>query len=144
MMNSDYLAIKKEIRLHAKDMNQWWKNLQEDSVAEWMLLTTFGCWGIPNQFFMMVSFILTILFFSGKLSNLQHKHSFFKSESLIFKKITNANISTGDKEKLFCRVKKFIKNRNILFIIYRNWRFILGYTFLMTSFLYNLLPYLHK
>lgn len=45
---SDYYSIKKEIRFYARDMNQWWRNLQKDSVAEWVLLTTIGCWGIPN------------------------------------------------------------------------------------------------
>jgi hypothetical protein len=48
MNHTDYHNLKTEIRLYTRKMNQWWGNLQEDSVAEWMLLTTFGCWGIPN------------------------------------------------------------------------------------------------
>jgi len=48
-------------------MNKCWKELQKDSVAEWMLLTTFGCWGIPNRPFQLLAFIITLLVFAGKL-----------------------------------------------------------------------------
>jgi hypothetical protein len=65
MNNSDYRNIQKDIRLYARNMNQWWKGLQKDSVAEWALLTTIACWGVPNPFFQMIAFILTVLFFSG-------------------------------------------------------------------------------
>lgn len=138
---SDYYSIKKEIRFYARDMNQWWKNLQKDSVAEWLLLTTIGCWGIPNHLFQILAFILTILFFTGKLKVLQRKYSFVKSERMILGKIMGDNIPENEREMLLYRlgkIKKFRRNRNIIFIIKRNWRFIFGYTFLMVSFVYNL------
>ncbi|MFJ5452455.1 hypothetical protein ACIPT4_05320 [Pectobacterium jejuense] len=141
MKDSDYRDIKKEIRFYARDMNQWWKNLQKDSVAEWLLLTTIGCWGIPNHLFQILAFILTILFFTGKLKVLQRKYSFVKSEKLIFGKIMGDDISVKEREMLLYRldkIKKFRRNRNIIFILKRNWRFISGYTFLMVSFVYNL------
>ena len=140
--DSDYYNIKKEIRFYARDMNQWWKNLQKDSVAEWLLLTTIGCWGIPNHLFQMLAFILTILFFTGKLKVLQRKYSFVKSEKVILEKIMKDNIPEEEREMLIYRlgkIKKFRRNRNIIFILKRNWRFIFGYTFLMVSFVYNLL-----
>lgn len=139
--NSDYRDIKKEIRLYASDMNQWWRNLQKDSVAEWLLLTTIGCWGIPNHLFQSLAFILTILFFTGKLKVLQRKYSYIKSEKIIFEKIMSDNNSPMEREVLLYRldkVKKFRRNRNIIFILKRNWRFISGYTFLVASFVYNL------
>lgn len=144
MDNVDYQIIRKEIRLYAKSMNQWWKRLQEDHVAEWTLLATIGCWGIPNRPFQIVSFILTILFFAGKLLKLPHKNSFSKSEHFILKKISEANISIQQRDKLSLRlnkVKKFRQTRNSLFIIRRNWRFISGYVFLMTPFLFNIYPW---
>jgi hypothetical protein len=67
MNNANYRNIKIEIRLHAKKNNKWWKTLQKDSVAEWMLLTTFGCRGIPNRLFQLLAFIITLLVFAGKL-----------------------------------------------------------------------------
>lgn len=139
--SSDYYSIKKEIRFYARDMNQWWKNLQKDSVAEWLLLTTLGCWGIPNHLFQMWAFILTILFFTGKLKVLQRKYSFVKSERTILGKIMGDNIPVDEREMLLYRldkIKKFRRNRNIIFILKRNWRFIFGYTFLMVSFVHNL------
>ncbi|MDK9442982.1 hypothetical protein WCU81_08815 [Pectobacterium atrosepticum] len=141
MKDSDYCDIKKDIRFYARDMNQWWKNLQKDSVAEWLLLTTIGCWGIPNHLFQMLAFILTILFFTGKLKTLQRKYSFVKSEKMIFGKIMGNDFSVKEREILLYRldkIKKFRRNRNIIFILKRNWRFIFGYTFLMVSFVYNL------
>ncbi|WP_258042082.1 hypothetical protein, partial [Pectobacterium atrosepticum] len=134
MKDSDYCDIKKDIRFYARDMNQWWKNLQKDSVAEWLLLTTIGCWGIPNHLFQMLAFILTILFFTGKLKTLQRKYSFVKSEKMIFGKIMGNDFSVKEREILLYRldkIKKFRRNRNIIFILKRNWRFIFGYTFLM-------------
>lgn len=43
--------------------------------------------GIPNHLFQMWAFILTILFFTGKLKVLQRKYSFVKSERTILGKI---------------------------------------------------------
>lgn len=147
MSNSDYRVIRRDIRLYARDMNQWWKKLKDDSVAEWTLLTTFGCWGIPNHYFQLASFMLTILFFSGKLFKIKHKYSFYRSETIIIKKITEANINVLENDKLLeklNKVKKFRQNRNTPFIIKRNWRFILSYIFLMTSFIHNIFPWIFK
>ncbi|MDC6118806.1 hypothetical protein PJX95_12150 [Serratia rubidaea] len=141
-MNSrNYQAIKKDIRLYANDMNQWWKSLQKESVAEWTLLTTFGCWGIPNHVFQITAFILTILLFSGKLLKIKHKHSFSETESSIVNKIKESNITPSEKDALNFRLDKvrgFRKNRNTLFVIKRNWRFLSSYLYLMISFLYIL------
>ncbi len=51
------------------------------------------------------------------------------------------NIPVDEREMLLYRldkIKKFRRNRNIIFILKRNWRFIFGYTFLMVSFVHNL------
>ncbi|AVU30188.1 MULTISPECIES: hypothetical protein [Serratia] len=138
MKNSNYQNIKKEIQGYAKDMNDWWGNLQKDSVAEWTFLTTLGCWGVPNHLFQIISFILAILFFSVKLLKIKNKNPFSKTEILITKKINEADLDENEKEALFCKlnkVKKFRHYQSTLFILKRNWRFIISYTFLMMSFL---------
>lgn len=109
MTTDPYEEIKKEIRVYAHDMNHWWKNLQSDSVAEWVLLTSFACWGIPNRFFQLCAFMLTLIFFAGKLSKLHHKHSFIDSEKRISKKIRQAPMSDVQRSALYSRLSK-IKN----------------------------------
>ena len=143
MTTDHYEDIKKEIRVYAHDMNHWWKNLQSDSVAEWVLLASFACWGIPNSFFQLCAFTLTLIFFANKLSNLNHKHSFIDSEKLISKKIRQAPMSDVQKSALYLRlskIKKFRRNKNIVFILKRNWRFLAGYSYLTISFVYLLNP----
>ncbi|HAT3924541.1 TPA: hypothetical protein I9Y36_003107 [Citrobacter amalonaticus] len=143
MTTDPYEEIKKEIRVYAHDMNHWWKNLQSDSVAEWVLLTSFACWGIPNRFFQLSAFMLTLIFFAGKLSKLHHKHSFIDSEKRISKKIRQAPVSDIQRSALYLRltkIKKFRRNKNIVFILKRNWRFLAGYSYLTISFVYLLNP----
>lgn len=135
-MCADYKNIRLEIRLYARSMNRWWKNLQNDSVAEWMLLTTLGCWGVPNGPFQFMAFMLAILFFAGKLTRLQHGYSFVKLEARIMEHITKATLTCSEHGRLLHRlnkVKKFRRNRNIIFVIRRNWRFLVGYSFMMAS-----------
>ena len=139
MNQTDYHDLKKEIRLYTTKMNKWWRNLQEDSVAEWMLLTTFGCWGIPNCPFQLIAFIITLLFFTGKLSRLQRGGSFIKSEKTIIEHIEKATLNIIERDQLLHRlnkVKNFRRNRNFMFIIRRNWKFLLGYAFMMASSVY--------
>ncbi|WP_225851888.1 hypothetical protein [Citrobacter amalonaticus] len=143
MTTDPYEEIKKEIRVYAHDMNHWWKNLQSDSVAEWVLLTSFACWGIPNRFFQLCAFMLTLIFFAGKLSKLHHKHSFIDSEKRISKKIRQAPVSDIQRSALYLRltkIKKFRRNKNVVFILKRNWRFLAGYSYLTISFVYLLNP----
>lgn len=139
MATDPYEDIKKEIRIYAHDMNHWWKNLQSDSVAEWVLLTSFACWGIPNRFFQLCAFMLTLIFFASKLANLGHRRSFIDSEKCIARKINQAPVSDVQRSALYLRltkIKKFRRNKNILFVLKRNWRFLAGYCFLMISFVY--------
>ncbi|WP_411755068.1 hypothetical protein [Serratia sp. (in: enterobacteria)] len=136
MEESQYKGIRKEILLYARDMNQWWKNLQKDSIAEWLLLTTIGCWGIPDHFFQKTAFILTIIFFSGKLLKISNKRSFSKHESKIKNRITLSSLRENEKSSLLFRlekIKKFRRTKNTIFIFKRTWRFLLGYIFLMAS-----------
>ncbi|WP_254305256.1 hypothetical protein, partial [Citrobacter amalonaticus] len=143
MATDPYEEIKKEIRVYAHDMNHWWKNLQSDSVAEWVLLTSFACWGIPNRFFQLCAFMLTLIFFASKLSKLHHKHSFIDSEKHISKKIRQAPVSDIQRSALYLRltkIKKFRRNKNVVFILKRNWRFLAGYLYLTISFVYLLKP----
>lgn len=65
--------IKKESQDYAHDMNHFWKNLQSDSVAEWGLLKSFACRGIPNHGFQFAAFLLTWIFFTDKLLKLHHR-----------------------------------------------------------------------
>jgi hypothetical protein len=141
MNHTDYHNLKTEIRLYTRKMNKWWGNLQEDSVAEWILLTTFGCWGIPNPLFQLLAFIITLLFFTGKLSRLQRGGSFIKSEKTILEHIEKATLNNSERDQLLHRlnkVKKFRRNRNWIFVIRRNWRFLLGYGFMTASSVYYL------
>jgi len=137
MNRSNYKNIKKEIRGYAKEMNDWWENLQKDPVAEWAFLTTLGCWGVPNHFFQIIAFILAILFFSGKLLKIPNKTPFSKTELIITNKIKEADLDENEKEALFGKlnkVKKFRHYQSALFVLKKNWRFITSYTFLMMSF----------
>ena len=124
MKHTDYHNLKTEIKSYTRKMNKWWKNLQKNSVAKWMLLTTLGCWGIPNLPFQLMAFIITLLFFAGKLRSLDRGGFFIKSEKTILEKAT---INSSEHEELLHRhnkVSKFKKNRNLMFFIRRNWRFL--------------------
>ncbi|MFA1284232.1 hypothetical protein ACDI96_16270 [Citrobacter telavivensis] len=143
MTTHHYKDIKKAIQVYAHDMNHWWKNLQSDSVAEWVLLTSFACWGIPNRVFQLAAFLLTLIFFAGKLLKLHHRHSFIDSEKYISKRIVEAPISDAEKSALHLRlskIRKFRRNKNVVFVLKRNWRFLAGYGYLMLSFVYLLNP----
>lgn len=138
MNSDDFLSINKEIRSYAKSMNRWWKDLQKESVSEWVILTTFGCWGIPNKYYQIIAFLLTILLFSARLPKLGYKKSFSKYEKGISEEINKSSLSESQKKRLrnnLVRVKKFRGARATGFVLKRNWRFIAGYTFLMVSFL---------
>jgi len=52
----------------------------------------------------MLAFILTILFFTGKLKVLQRKYSFVKSERVILGKIMKDNIPEKEREMLIYRI----------------------------------------
>ncbi len=138
MSSDEFLNINREIRSYAKGMNRWWKELQKESVSEWVILTTFGCWGIPNKYYQIIAFLLTILLFAGRLPKVGYKKSFSNYEKGISLKINKSLLSESQKERLrnnLVRVKKFRGVRATAFVLKRNWRFIAGYTFLMVSFL---------
>ncbi|MDC7870661.1 hypothetical protein TH60_14250 [Pantoea ananatis] len=126
-------------------MNQWWKSLQSDYIAEWMLLVTLGCLGVPDGPYKISSFLLAILFFAGKLKKLQKGGPFAKVEKVISERIKKATLSSCESTKLLQqlnKVKSFRKKRNFYFVLRRNWRFVLGYTFMMVSAIFYFFSFL--
>jgi hypothetical protein len=142
MPYNTYSIIRKDIFLYAHEMNFFWKKLQREHVAEWSFLTALGCWGVTNQHFQFFAFIIAISFFTGKLLKSPRNRSFNKIEKNILIRINESTLNDTEKAKLNSRIlniKKFRNFRHSPFVIKRNWRFLLGYLFLMMSFIFNIL-----
>ncbi|MBD2804280.1 hypothetical protein ID855_06145 [Xenorhabdus sp. ZM] len=122
-------------------MNRWWEKLQHSSIAEWSLLAGIGCWGIPNKRAQIIAFILSLMFFFGKLASINHKSSFSKTEKNIKKKIMNSYLSDYERGVLFKKlddVRRFRSIWNSWYVFKRNWKFLSGCIFLAVSFVFNL------
>ncbi|NUU68321.1 hypothetical protein HQN64_19740 [Enterobacteriaceae bacterium BIT-l23] len=131
-----YSVIARDIYNYAHDMNQFWKNLQKESIAEWMLIMAIACWGIPDRFFQIWAFILTALFFSGKLLRFHNRMTFAQMESKIRAQIAISTLPEEARLKLnrqLEKVRSFRRFRNSSFVLRRNWRFLAGYLFLGAS-----------
>ncbi len=134
-----YSAIARDIYNYAHYMNQFWKNLQKESIAEWMLIMAIACWGIPDRFFQICAFILTALFFSSKLLQFHNKMTFTQMESKIRAQIAVSTLPDESRLKLNRQLEKvsaFRRFRNSGFVLRRNWRFLAGYLFLGVSVIY--------
>lgn len=130
-----YRNIRRETRLYARHMNKWWKNLQDESISGWAFLTAIGCWGIPDQLFQRTAFILSIIFFFGKLQKISRGSGkiFSKHEKEIENKILTLSLMQDRKGFLLKRLEKIKKFRKPRSVFKRTWRFIFGYTFLVLS-----------
>ncbi|WP_140182466.1 hypothetical protein [Providencia stuartii] len=141
--NEDYQSISLKISQYEQDMYSWWAGLQKDSIAEWGLLVGIACWGIPNKTAQLIAFIAAIVLFFSKIVLINNNSNFSKIEKGISYDMDISECSDDEKIELsteFKRVKKIRKN--IPKIIMLNWRFLLGYIFLLASFLYNLFIHL--
>ncbi|MBD1229277.1 hypothetical protein [Xenorhabdus griffiniae] len=138
----DFSKIKRDIKKHARDINQWWDDLQDASIAEWALLIGIGCWGIPNKVAQVIAFTLSMIFFFNKLFLIDSNSNFTKTKKKIKREIINSYISDDERSILFKKlndVERFRRIWNSWYVIKRNWKFIFGYTFLAGSFIYQVL-----
>lgn len=136
MRTRTYCELRTEIRLYILRFNRQIKTLQGESVAEWALVSTIGCWGIGDKTIRIMAFMLIFLFFLGKLLRLKSKESFPEFRKRLEKIIICSDLD-GEQKIFFLRrlskINRIVGPRNIFFAIRRGWLFLLSYSFLTIS-----------
>ncbi|MDY9198237.1 hypothetical protein UZ962_22205 [Escherichia coli] len=136
MKYNDYQLIKKDLREYVSRIRIHTNNLRSDFVAEWALLTTISCWGAPEGIIRVVSFVITLIFFTSKIYVPPKKRTTPDFLFVMRERITDTNLSVEQMifaNKRLIKIEKITRNSNVAFYISRCWKFILGYLFLVLS-----------
>ncbi len=145
--STNFMSLKKDIDAHEKSMYKWWDALQKTRIAEWVLLLTLACWGVPDTalHFKVTGFIIGAAFFLEKFNAFAKRSDYStRKESEFLKQLQQSEISDEERNFLHQQLQAIRKKRsffNNLFIIKKTWKIITAYAFFSFSFIKVVFPF---
>lgn len=143
----DFTTLKIDINAHEESMYKWWDALQKTRIAEWVLLLTLACWGVPETelHFKVTGFIIGAAFFLAKFSVLAKRHTYStKTEHKFLNQLQQSKMSDEERSFLHQQLHSIRRKRSFLgnfFIIKKTWKIITAYAFFSFSFIKVVFPF---